>query len=79
MQKNKLKKMTIMEASDFFDEHDIFVLKDVGEVKNVNFALKKKKYVGLDMALFKKLKSMAKKLHKSEDMLIREWVIEKVG
>ncbi|MBI5048151.1 MAG: hypothetical protein HZB54_04305 [Deltaproteobacteria bacterium] len=70
--------MTISEASDFFDEHDIFEVADVVEVKDIRFALKKKKYVGLDMRLFEKIKSKAKKLHMSEDMLIQEWLMEKV-
>ncbi|MEK6725458.1 MAG: CopG family antitoxin [Deltaproteobacteria bacterium] len=71
--------MTISEASDFFDEHDIFEFEDVVEVKDIKFDLKKKKYVGLDMSLFEKIKNKAKKLHISEDMLIQEWLMEKVG
>ena len=71
--------MTISEASDFFDEHDIFEFDDVVEVKDIKFDLKKKKYVGLDMRLFEKIKNKAKKLHISEDMLIQEWLLEKVG
>lgn len=71
--------MTISEASDFFDVHDIFEFEDVVEVKDVKFDLKKKKYVGLDMSLFEKIKNKAKKLHISEDMLIQEWLMEKVG
>ena len=46
---------------------------------DVKFKLQKKKYVGLDMELFKKIKSKAKRLHKSEDLLIKEWLMEKVG
>lgn len=71
--------MTIVEASDYFDEHDIFEFEDVSEVKDIKFKLQKKKYVGLDMELFKKIKSKAKRLHKSEDLLIKEWLLEKVG
>ncbi len=79
MKKSKYKEMTIAEASDFFDEHDIFEFTDVKEVTDIKFNLHKKKYVGLDMELFKKIRSKAKKLHKSEDLLIQEWLIEKVG
>jgi hypothetical protein len=79
MKKSKLKEMTILEASDYFDEHDIFEFEDVREVTDIKFKLQKKKYVGLDMALFKKIRSKAKKLHKSEDLLIKEWLTEKVG
>ena len=79
MKKSKHKEMTIIEASDYFDEHDIFKFEDVREVTDVKFKLQKKKYVGLDMELFKKIKSKAKRLHKSEDLLIKEWLMEKVG
>jgi hypothetical protein len=79
MKKSKLKEMTIAEASDYFDEHDIFEFEDVKEVADVKFKLHKKKYVGLDMGLFNKIKSKARKLHKSEDLLIKEWLTEKVG
>jgi hypothetical protein len=79
MKKSKRKEMTITEASDFFDEHDIFEFEDVKEVADIKFHLQKKKYIGLDMELFKKIKSKARKLHKSEDLLIQEWLMEKVG
>jgi len=79
MKKNKYREMTIAEASDYFDEHDMFEFEDVKEVSDVKFKLQKKKYIGVDIDLFKKIKSKAKKLHKSEDLLIKEWLIEKVG
>lgn len=65
--------MTILEVSEYFDEHDIFEFADVREVTDIKFKLQKKKYVGLDMELFKKIKSKVKKLHKSEELLINEW------
>ena len=79
MKRSKHKGMTLSKASDFFDEHDLFEFDDVREVVDVRFSLQKKKYVGLDMELFKKVRSKAKKLHKSEELLIREWLMEKVG
>jgi hypothetical protein len=79
MKKSKHKEMSILEASDYFDEHDIFELEDTSEVTDLKFKLQKKKYVGLDMKLFKKISSKAKKLRKSEDLLINEWLMEKVG
>jgi len=79
MKKSKHKEMAISEASDYFDEHDIFEFEDVKEITDIKFKLQKKKYVGLDMELFKKIRSKAKKLHKSEDILIKEWLMEKVG
>jgi hypothetical protein len=77
--KTKYREMTIKEASDYFDEHDIFGFEDVREVTDIKFRLQKKKYVGLDIELFKKIKSKAKELHRSEDLLIKEWLMEKVG
>ena len=79
MKKSKLKSMTISEASDFFDGHDIFEFEDVKEVTDIKFKLQRKKYVGLDMGLFKKIQNEARKLHKNEDELIQEWLVEKVG
>lgn len=79
MKKSKQKEMTIAEASEYLDEHDIFEFEDVKEVTDVKFKLQKKKYVGLDMGLFKKIKTKAKKLHKNEDLLITEWLTEKVS
>lgn len=79
MEKSKLKSMTITEASEYFDDHDIFEFEDVKEVTDVKFKLQRKKYVGLDMGLFKKIQNKARKLHKDEDALIQEWLVEKVG
>jgi len=79
MKKSKPREMTILEASDHFDEHDIFEFEDAAEVTDTKFKLQKKKYVGLDVMLFNKIRSKAKKLHMSEDSLIQEWLTEKVG
>ena len=79
MKKSKLKSMPISEASDFFDRHDIFEFEDVKEVTDIKFKLQRKRYVGLDMGLFKKIQNKARKLHKNEDELIQEWLVEKVG
>jgi hypothetical protein len=46
-------------------------------VKTVRFALKKKKYVGIDEELFAIIKTKAKMLNKPEDRLIHEWLSEK--
>lgn len=46
MKNSKPKGMTISEASNFFDEHDIFEFEDVCEVTDIKFDLKKKKYIG---------------------------------
>jgi hypothetical protein len=79
VKKSKSKVMTLFEASDFFDEHDIFETGAPVELSDIKFDLTKKRYVGLDERLYKKIKSRAKKLHISEDALIQDWLMEKVG
>lgn len=79
MQKSKKSVMTIAEASDFYDEHDIFETGAAVEITDIKFDLTKKRYIGLDERLYKKIQSKAKKLHLSEDALIQGWLKEKVG
>jgi len=74
----KIKEMSIYEASDFWDEHDFGEFQDVTETRELRFSLRKRKYVGIDSKLYSKIKSKAKKLHKTEDILINEWLAEKV-
>jgi hypothetical protein len=79
MKKNKqIKDMSLYEASDFWDEHAFTESGDVQEVRDIRFSLKKKKYIGVDISLYMKIKKKAKKLHATEDMLINEWLKEKV-
>jgi hypothetical protein len=73
------KEMSIYEASDYWDEHDFTEFRDVKEVKELRFARKKKKYVGVDVGLYTRIKERAKRLHTTEDMLVNEWLREKVG
>jgi hypothetical protein len=75
---NEIKDMSIYEASDFWDEHDFTEFDDVEEVNDIKFSLKKKKYVGIDMDLYSIIKLKAKKLHKPEEVLINEWLSEKL-
>ena len=75
----KIKEISVYEASDFWDEHDFGEFDDVKEVKGIKFSLKKKKYVGIDMKLYSIIKNKAKKLHKTEDILINELLGEFVG
>ncbi|MDP2972078.1 MAG: CopG family antitoxin [Deltaproteobacteria bacterium] len=71
--------VSLYQASEFWDEHDFTEFEDIKEVKGVRFALKKKKYIAVDMMLYKKIKQRAKRLRKTEDTLVREWLKEKVG
>ncbi len=74
-----IKTMSVYEASDYWDEHDFGEFDDVKEEKDVQFLLRKKKYVGIDMDLYAIIKSKAKSLNESEDALINEWLSEKAG
>jgi hypothetical protein len=71
--------MSIYEASNFWDEHDFFEFDDVAEVKEVKFSLSRKKYIGIDMDVYKQVKREAQRLHKTEDALIDEWLKEKTS
>jgi len=73
----QIKDMSIYEASDFWDEHDFSEFEDIREVKDICFSLTKKKYIGVDINLYSKIKKKAKKLHMTEDTLITEWLREK--
>ncbi|MBI3599674.1 MAG: hypothetical protein HY097_03405 [Nitrospinae bacterium] len=80
MKKNKkIKEAGVYDASGFWDEHDFGEFDDIKEVKEIKFSLKKKKYVGIDIDLYSRIKSKAKKLHKTEDILINELLGEFVG
>ena len=80
MQKNKeIKDMSVYEASDFWDEHDFSEFDDVTEVKDMRFSISKKKYIGIDMDVYKKVRKEAQRLKKTEDMLISEWLKEKMS
>lgn len=70
--------MSIFEASEYWDEHDFFEFDDIEEIKDVDIKLKKKKYVPIDIELYKTIKVKANKLQKTEDNLINEWLLEKV-
>ena len=74
-----IKDMSIYEASDFWDEHDFGEFDDVQEEKEMQFLLKKKKYVGIDTDLYAIIKNKAKALNKGEDTLINEWLSEKAS
>ena len=80
MEKSKnIKDMSIYQASDFWDEHDFEEFDDVREEKEMQFLLKKKKYVGIDTDLYAIIKNKAKALNKGEDALINEWLSEKAS
>ena len=74
-----IKDMSIHEASDFWDEHEFGEFDAVQEVDEIQFTLKKKKYVGIDSDLYAIIKSKAKTINKPEDVLINEWLSEKAS
>jgi hypothetical protein len=80
MTRNKeVRDMSIYEASDFWDEHDFFEFNDIVEIEDMKFSVSKKKYIGIDMDVYKKVRKEAHRLKKSEDALISEWLKEKVS
>jgi hypothetical protein len=80
MTRNKeVRDMSIYEASDFWDEHDFFEFNDIVEIGDMKFSASKKKYIGIDMDVYKKVRKEAHRLKKSEDALISEWLKEKVS
>ncbi len=70
--------MSIYETSEFWDEHDISEFNDFEEAKNLKFLLIKKKYAGLDVGTYDKIRRKAKKLKMPEDVLINDWLRERV-
>ena len=80
MQKDKSNSdMSIKEASGFWDEHDLFEFRNVKKINEIQFKLKKKKYIGVPDNLYKKINRKAKKMHKSCENLIEDWLKEKVA
>lgn len=80
MQTNKNNEnLSIYEASEFWDEHDFGEFDDNKETNEIQFSLKKKKYVGINHDVYACIKSKAKELQKPEETLINEWLSEKAG
>ncbi len=71
--------MSIYEASEFWDEHEFSEFDDVQEVHDLQFSLRKKKYIGIDSHLYDMIVSKAIQFHTTEDVLIHEWLQEKVN
>jgi len=57
MKKSKHKEMTILEASDYFDEHDIFEFEDVREVQTSNSNCRKRNMSGSTWSFSKRSKA----------------------
>jgi len=71
---------TIMEASDFWDKHDITEYWD--DTKEVKFkvSLKKEpKYIALEESIAEKAFNVAKKKHVSIETLVNLWLKEKLS
>jgi len=69
--------MTIQEASDFWDEHSLIEFDGTEEVA-VKFKLRKKQYVGIEREVFKKLEAQARRKKLRVDVLLENWIVEKV-
>ena len=71
---------TIMEASDFWDKHDITDYWD--DTKEVKFSVSLKKeprYIALEESIAKKALAVAKKKHVSIETLVNLWLKEKLS
>jgi hypothetical protein len=71
---------TIIEASDYWDKHDIVDYWD--DTKEVKFKIslkKEPKYVALEEGIAKKAFNVAKKKHVSIETLINLWLKEKLS
>ena len=76
---NKYKdEMSIYESSEFWDEHDFGEFDDIQETGDLQFMLRKKKYVGIDTKLYSMITAKAKALDTTEDVLINQWLSEKI-
>jgi hypothetical protein len=70
----------IMEASDFWDKHDITnYWYDTKEVKFRASLKKEPKYVALEESIAKKAFNLAKKKHVSIETLVNLWLKEKLS
>lgn len=79
MRRSKGKSLTLAEAGDFFDTHDLFESGGATEVLELKIRVPRRKYIGIDVRIFKKIREVARKAHRSEDSLIQEWLREKVS
>lgn len=71
---------TIMEASDFWDKHDITdYWDDTKEVKFRTSLKKEPKYVALEESIAKKALAVAKKKRVSIETLVNLWLKEKLS
>jgi hypothetical protein len=69
--------MSVLEASEYWDEHDFAEGGDIEEVKDLEFALRKKKYVGIDIRLYARIRKSARRLRVPEEVLINKWLRER--
>ncbi len=70
-------KMTIKEASDFWDEHSLLEFEGTEKVE-VKFKLNKKQYIGLDRKVFQKLDAHARRQKVTPEALLESWITAKV-
>jgi hypothetical protein len=69
--------MSLEEAGEFWDEHDIFEFGDFPEAK-VEFDLRKKRYVGIREEVFRMLESYARDEEVDIESLVEKWITEKI-
>ncbi len=71
------KEMTVLEASEFWDEHSLIEFENTEEVE-VKFKLDKKHYIGINQETFKRLKDIASREKTTPEALVEFWLAEKM-
>ncbi len=70
---------TVYEASKYWDNHDFDEDADYNEVADFQFNPRKKRFVGIDLALYDHIVEKSKQLHVTEEALIHRWLQEKAA
>lgn len=68
--------LTIEQASEFWDEHSLVDFEGTEKV-NVHFRLRRKRYVGIDTDMFKKLEARARRKNLTVEALLETWIADR--
>jgi len=71
--------VSVHEASEYWDEHDFDESDGYSEVADFQFIPRKKRFVGIDTALYAHIVEKSRQLHVTEEALIHKWLQEKAA
>lgn len=71
--------VSVYEASEYWDNHDFDEDGDYNEVRDFQFNPRKKRFVGIDLALYADIVKKSKQLQVNEEALIHRWLQEKAA